>query len=102
MQNAVGIVRLYSMQEHQRKAGQPQVRQRLLETGAKASHACQHDIDAAAVDGFRERVIEAFRAIASAACAHPNRNSGHGWNQFRQARFSHGTESANVLNSRHQ
>jgi hypothetical protein len=47
-------------------------------------------------------MIQAFRTIATAAGAHPNRNSRYGWNQLCQPRFSHRAESANVLNSRHQ
>jgi hypothetical protein len=59
-------------------------------------------MDAATVDGFRERVIKALRTVAPTAGAHPNRNSRHGWNQLCQSRFSHSAESADVLNSRHQ
>jgi hypothetical protein len=102
MQNTFGIVRLHAMQNHQRKARQAYVCQRLLETGAKASHAGQNYMDSATVDGLREGVIEAFRTIASAAGAHPNCDPGNGWYQFCQSRLAHSTEGANVLNSRHQ
>jgi hypothetical protein len=102
VQDAFGIVGLHSMHDHQGKAWQPYVGQRFLEAGAKAAHTCQNRIGATALDGFGEGVVKSFCTVASTASAHPNSNSGHGWNQLGQARFPHSTESANILNSRHQ
>jgi hypothetical protein len=63
------------MQYHERKAGQPEVRQRFLKAGAKATHTRQDRIDATAFNGFGERVIQAFGTVASAASAHSDRDS---------------------------
>src|SRR5271157_6020964 len=59
-------------------------------------------MDAAALDGFGESVVQAFRAIASTTRSHADSDSRRGGNELRQAGFAHSTEGANVLNARHQ
>jgi hypothetical protein len=87
---------------HQRVSRQADADQRLLKAGAEAAHAGQHHLQAAAIDGLIQGVIDLFRAIAAAAGSHAHRDArNRGRHQLGKPGFTHRVEGAYILNSRH-
>ena len=100
-QDARGVVGLHAMQHDQGISGKPDADQRLLKAGAKAAHAGQHHIDAAAMDGLIQGVKDLLGAIAAATGSHSHRQARNGRHQLGKPRFTNRVERANILNSRH-
>ena len=100
-QDARGVVGLHAMKHHQRVSRQADADHRLLKAGAEAAHAGQHHLQAAAIDGLIQGVIDLFRAIAAAAGSHAHREARRGRHQLGKPGFAHRVEGAYILNSRH-
>ena len=73
---AIDIVSLETAQNNEGAAGEPDVDQRFLGAESEAAGGGEPHIAAALMDGFREGVEDAFRAVAVAAGAHAHGDAG--------------------------
>ncbi len=73
--------------------------QRLLEAGAKAADAGEDNVEAAALDGFIERVKDLFSAVAATACSHADGDARNGGRELGEPGFTDRVECANILNA---
>ena len=100
-ENALGIVGVHAMQNHDGIAGKTDADDGLLKAGTEAADTGEQNVEAAALNGFVEGVKDLFRSVAAAAGAHAHGNARNGGRELGESGFAHRVEGANILNARH-